>query len=135
MKLFAYGTLMVPEVWGKLVPKHRSRRRALLSGYVRRRVRGEVYPGAVRGPAGSSVTGILYEGLEETDLEGVDRFEGGLYERTVASVEPEGGGEIRAYVYVIKEAFRECLSDEDWDEARFSCAEIISEADRLSKAE
>lgn len=119
MNLFTYGSLMHPLVWGRLVKRTLPREKAILRGYLRRQVIGEVYPAVIRGEAGSSVRGILYAGVGAAELAVIDAFEGGLYRRVVEEVEMEDGTLRQAFVYVIRDLHRRCLSHEDWDEERF----------------
>ena len=51
MNLFAYGTLMVPEVLRAVTGREFTWREAVLRGYVRLTVRGQSYPGVFAFPA------------------------------------------------------------------------------------
>ena len=59
MNLFVYGTLIDAEIMRTVAGDDYVSERATLSGYVRRRVSGEVYPAIIECP-GASVSGITY---------------------------------------------------------------------------
>jgi gamma-glutamylcyclotransferase (GGCT)/AIG2-like uncharacterized protein YtfP len=108
MNLFAYGTLMWPEVLEAVIGKHLDGVPAVLHGYVRLRVKGEHYPAVV--PSGSrSVEGLLFKDLSDTDFEHLDRFEGEEYERTAVSLNG-----IEVQVYVLSDASRDIADCVPW---------------------
>jgi gamma-glutamylcyclotransferase (GGCT)/AIG2-like uncharacterized protein YtfP len=91
---------------------------AVLAGFRRGRLRGQLYPGLVP-DAAARVAGVLWEGLDRTVLARIDRFEGALYERQRCEVAPAAGEPCAAYVYVLAPAHRARLLPHDWDEAEF----------------
>ena len=95
MNLFAYGTLMWPEVLEAVIGKRLSGVPATLHGYIRLRVKGEHYPVVLPSDA-ASVEGMLYKGLCDTDFAHLDRFEGVEYDRTAVSQDG-----IEAQVYLL----------------------------------
>lgn len=58
MSAFVYGTLMAPEVVNMLIKRMPKHFPALLTGYSRHRVKGQVYP-AICPKEGSSVAGLV----------------------------------------------------------------------------
>jgi gamma-glutamylcyclotransferase (GGCT)/AIG2-like uncharacterized protein YtfP len=117
--LFTYGSLMFPEVWGRVVDGRYRSQGATLRGFVRRQVRGETYPAIVPGAAGSCLEGVLYHGILPHDLARLDRFEGDCYVRTAVGVLSAAGSTVDAFAYVLKEEYRHILSAEEWDDAAF----------------
>jgi gamma-glutamylcyclotransferase (GGCT)/AIG2-like uncharacterized protein YtfP len=116
--LFAYGTLMDPEILTAVTGHARRGCPARLAGYRRFLVRGTQYPAVV--PAmGRRVSGILYRGVSRRDWSRLDRFEGGLYRRQLVRVQIEGGGWVSATVYVLRDEHRQLLSNRPWDFALF----------------
>lgn len=115
--LYTYGTLQVPAIIEHIVGRPLTGVPARLDGYARFRVNGRVYPAIVEA-AGGEVPGVLYAGLEATELERLDFYEGGLYERREVSVWAAGVVQ-RAATYVLRPELRHELSDEPWDFAGF----------------
>ena len=124
-RLFAYGTLMLPEVMEIVAGPGRSALPAVLAGHRRRRLHGEVFPALVP-DAGESVAGVLWDGLDAAALARLDRFEGPLYERTVRRVTLASGEEREACVYVLRPERRELASPEAWDEADFRARHLAA---------
>lgn len=112
MHLFTYGSLMFPEVWARVMRAGQASRRATITGYSRRRLPGEVHPALVP-DASESVTGVLYSGLTQAELDRLDRFEGDDYPRIPVRALPETGAEVEAFVYVY--AHPERVSPDPWD--------------------
>lgn len=117
--LFTYGSLMYPEVWGRVVNGRCRSQCATLRGYVRRKVRGETYPAIIPGAAASCLDGVLYLGITQDELERLDRFEGNYYVRTVVGVLTASGATVDAFAYVLKEEYRHILSADEWDNEAF----------------
>ena len=114
MNLFVYGTLMDPEIMTSVAGEVGNGQAARLSGYVRRRVSGELYPAIVPQP-GSVVDGLLYARLSPAILEKLDCFEGKDYLRRTVLVELAEGRRVAAQVYVFADKCRDRLSNEDWN--------------------
>jgi gamma-glutamylcyclotransferase (GGCT)/AIG2-like uncharacterized protein YtfP len=116
INVFTYGTLMYEPVWERVVGSEARRESATLRGYIRRRIKMDVYP--VIFPGRGEVEGVLYFGLSDRDLVTLDVFEGGYYQRTQAKVDTESDGSVTAYTYVLKlEHFR--LIGGEWSRAEF----------------
>jgi len=94
MNLFAYGTLMWPEVLEAVIGRRLQGIPVTLPGYVRLRVKREHYP-AIVAAEGDRVEGILYRGLTAPEFARLDRFEGEEYDRRI---ERAGGAEVQVYV-------------------------------------
>lgn len=108
MNLFAYGTLMWPEVLESVIGRHLDGVRATLGGYQRRRIIGEHYP-AIIPASGEVVDGILYENLTEADFLHLDLFEGEEYDRVTVQI-----GNIEAQAYVLAERWRHIMDKQPW---------------------
>jgi len=115
--LFAYGTLLVPEIIGELIGRVPDSVPATLHGYVRKLMRGQVYPG-VTAAAGQSVTGLIYSGLSPRELEILDQYEGEAYAAQRLPVQLAAGS-VMALVYVVRPAFRGGLSARAWNMDQF----------------
>jgi gamma-glutamylcyclotransferase (GGCT)/AIG2-like uncharacterized protein YtfP len=123
--VFAYGTLLFPAVMEAVTGRRFETREAELAGYVRQRLRRQIYPAAVASP-GARVVGRLYEGVDAATLARLDRFEGDLYERRRVCVAPAEGGEVSAELYVLVAAQRGELLDEPWDPEAFESVHLAA---------
>lgn len=118
-RLFCYGTLEFAAVMRCFTGCDLPSDAAVLKGYVRRPVRGEVYPGIVP-DASSAVGGTLYRGLDARLLRLLDRYESTLYRRRLLEVEVSGtAAPVRAWVYVVSQARRDRLAPGPWDAGAF----------------
>jgi gamma-glutamylcyclotransferase (GGCT)/AIG2-like uncharacterized protein YtfP len=116
--LFAYGTLLCPEIMNEVAGSSPASAPATLRGYCRRAVRGEEYPAILPDPLGS-VAGVLYRDLPAAAWERLDRFEGEMYERLPVQVKLQGGSMASASAYVVRPAFLSLLDAGDWDYDEF----------------
>lgn len=109
---------MFAEVFRAVVGRSLPGRSAVLEGFVRRRVRGTVYPGILPGPG--RVAGIVYAGLSPEDWVRLDRFEGKEYTRKLVVVSVAGSPDpVPCFTYVYRPERAERLegdwSPEGWD--------------------
>lgn len=116
MDLFAYGSLMDPEILRQVAGELPPRRPATLSGYERRRLRGQPYPG-IRPREEGTVEGVLYAGLSPQAAARLDRFEGEAYRRQPVVVRLADGSRRPAEAYVLRSA--EALDPEEWSFEEF----------------
>lgn len=86
---------------------------ATLSDYIRKSVKGEVYPAIIE-HVGAIVEGILYFDVSPDAFCRIDTFEGPLYVRTGVVVIGNGGKRAAAQTYVLETAQADRLSKEDW---------------------
>ena len=122
--IFTYGSLMFDPVWSRVVAGNYDRCEAVLYGYERKGVRGEVYPVLVPSSMYSQVQGIVYFDVSASDLSRLDRFEGEYYLRKTEQVVTENKKSIPAEVYVLKEEYYSIISHNEWDAADFSTTGI-----------
>ncbi len=119
MNIFAYGTLLIPDVMYAVTTREFRFIDAILRGYARFTVKGESYPGII--PATHAVTvGIIYFDVDKLSLERLDAFEGDLYQRTPILAEMKGGEIFNAETFVIKPKFRGYLSSKEWNVKEFT---------------
>lgn len=102
MKLFAYGELCKPPVLLEVLGRVPCAEPGVLHGYHRELNPDTGFFRVVRRP-GARVVGLVLEGLDETDLLTLDRYEnvsGGEYDRVEVEIRPLGSeiGEV-AFVY------------------------------------
>jgi len=118
MDFFAYGTLMDMEIMSRICGEARSGITAFLNDYIRRKVKGEMFPG-IAARQGGQVEGLLYPDLPSHAFERLDRFEGALYVRSPVTVICGDGRPVAAQAYVLADGLADRLSDEEWDFQRF----------------
>lgn len=111
--LFAYGSLMIPEVIHAVIGREVVGEPATLAGYLRQGLRGFTYPGLVRCPD-VLVDGRLYRDLRSSELLCLDGFEDDFYQRHTVTVQTRDGRFDRAFVYVIAPASEVLLDGRPW---------------------
>ena len=122
-QVFAYGTLMFPEVVEALLGRAFSSRPARLVGYARLALRERVYP-AIVARDGASTDGVLYAGVDDASLSKLDEFEGETYERRTvqvlrsSSIDPATVA-LAAEAYVIAPARLDLHEATPWDPEQF----------------
>jgi gamma-glutamylcyclotransferase (GGCT)/AIG2-like uncharacterized protein YtfP len=117
-RLFAYGTLMCPEIIREVSGITQPGKPAVLHGFARYRVRGEHYP-AITAQAGARVEGLLYDCADAEAWRRLDLFEGEMYLRSPVQVELADGSHCMAGTYVIHPNHLDCLEHSDWDFEEF----------------
>lgn len=112
--LFAYGTLMLPEIFTEVTgaPPPASVA-ATLPDHRRHRVNGECWP-AVIPEHGASVDGLLYLDVPEVLWPRLDAFEGPDYRRVTATVATATADRMVAAYYLLDDSRRGILSLEPW---------------------
>ena len=116
--LFAYGTLMCEDIMEEVSGCRLPPRPGRLSGFCRRRVKGEHYPAIVPDENGQ-VEGVIYQGVTASAWERLDRFEGEMYVRRPVTIEWAEGGLCEALTYVIHPDFAHCLDATEWSLSEF----------------
>ncbi len=121
--LFVYGTLMWPQVLRTLTGSSWVTEDAVLIGFKRCRIKGAVYPG-IKKDSTSSVKGKVVRGLGEKEILILDQFEGDAYERIRVQVKTGSNKEEEVFTYIIREAYKHILSDQEWKETDLSDEDI-----------
>jgi len=116
-RLFAYGTLMCPDIFEKIT----GQRPVAVSGRVKNHrclcVRGEQYPGMVRGQGGE-VAGLVYT-FASYLWPRLDAFEGEQYMRKPVTVWYESGKRELVHSYIFRPEYRRLLTRAAWDYEAF----------------
>lgn len=130
--LFAYGTLLVPEIWRHVVGRDFPNEPATLPGYEIRRVRDADYP-AVRPSADPAafVTGRVYRGLDDASLARLDAYEDDLYDRIAVTLLDRSSNPVASDVYVASPIGLSRLSDDGWTLERFLKEDFAAYFQRL----
>jgi len=112
-RLFAYGTLMFPEIASLVTGERPPRQDARLDDHARHALRDRPCPGAVpRG--GASIPGTLLHRLPPGALSRIDAFEGERYRRVSVNVRADDGDEYPALVYLLRPRWHPLLLPHDW---------------------
>lgn len=104
---------MMPEVMQAVTGKSFTSSAGILPNYVRRRLKGRVYPGVVR-CAHRFANGRVYHGVDRHALALLDTFEGDEFRRIRVNVAIVGGKHTIAYAYVIRPCYARLLMKTDW---------------------
>ena len=119
VSVFTYGSLMFDPVWSRVVAGSYERCEAILQGYDRKAVRGEIYPVLIPSSGVSQVQGIVYCDVSSSDLARLDHFEGQYYFRKTEQISLEGKKTFHAEIYVLKEEYYSIISHKAWDPVHF----------------
>ncbi len=126
MHLFAYGTLMFPEVWDRVVGRSSPAEPATAAGFAVFRVRNGVYPVMVRGNAREVVRGVVYRDLDQVAFQLLDAYESDLYERIAIDVTLNSGETLDCQAYVLPESRASHTSAEHWDAEEFGRSDLAA---------
>src|SRR5262245_36233307 len=117
-RVFAYGTLELPELVLAITGRRFESEPAVLDGFARSRVRGAEYPGIAPAPD-ARTDGTLYHEVDDASLAALDRFEGDLYERCEVAVATAAAERCLAIAWVVRPERRSVLGGGPWDRERF----------------
>lgn len=130
-RLFAYGSLMFPEVWLHVVGHESPSIPVTLPGHLAYRVRGYSFPGLIKTAPGDVAPGLMYSGLDAEDWRRLDAFEDTFYRRLPVEVQAEDGQNHTVWAYVVPPEARTVLSDEVWTGAWFEKNALGDFLDRI----
>jgi gamma-glutamylcyclotransferase (GGCT)/AIG2-like uncharacterized protein YtfP len=116
--VFAYGSLMFPEVWRIVVGRQFQTIEGKVAEYAIFRVGGAPYPGIFAVP-GAVVRGLVYLDVDEASVARLDRFEGKFYDRLNLPVECDDGVQRTADAYVVSANNQHLLTTEPWTAESF----------------
>lgn len=115
--VFTYGTLQLPVVMQTVTGRSLEPIAATLMGCRCFKFKDKTYPGIIKNKE-DSIEGMLYKNIDEQTLTLLDQFEGVLYERCLLDVQCSKQTK-KAFVYVVKDEYRNCLSEEKWSLEEF----------------
>ena len=116
--LFAYGTLVFPEILEAVTGLRPRSAEGRLRGYAARLLHDAAYPG-LREEPGHTTPGRVYFDLPPETWQQLDRFEGDLYEVHCVRVECDGAP-CGAAAYVVAPPYLGRLSSRPWDPEQFA---------------
>jgi len=108
---------MLPEIWFEVTRENNSYSKALLDGFFRSKLKGEVYPGIYR-KIGRSVDGLIYYDVSPFAIEKLDIFEGERYQRIKINVTVNRHS-FQAETYELSTAYHYLITDEKWSLEEF----------------
>mgnify|MGYP002624693902 FL=1 len=111
--LFAYGTLMFPEIWRRIADRDFDSVPATLSGFAVFRIRRDLYPVMVPDST-RVVTGLVYRDLDAAMIGRLDSYESDMYDRVAVEAQLTSGERLACEAYVLAERFRQLRSDQPW---------------------
>jgi gamma-glutamylcyclotransferase (GGCT)/AIG2-like uncharacterized protein YtfP len=110
---FAYGTLMFPAVIKSVIGRVPDSRPAVIEGYRRLEVTGELFPGLIK-ENDESVEGLVYLDITRNEWERLTAFEDDFYELHEVGVNCLGN-DARALAFVVPPSRESVLSDKTWN--------------------
>jgi gamma-glutamylcyclotransferase (GGCT)/AIG2-like uncharacterized protein YtfP len=131
MHLFAYGTLIFPEVWRRVIGRPFESEPAALAGYRVFYACGGTYPVIVHGADDDLVPGVVYFDLDAQDFKRLDEYESTHYERRPVDVRLHNGETISCQAYVLPESRRRFATDRPWRREFFERHELEDYLRRL----
>lgn len=114
--VFTYGSLMFPEVWGRVVRGKYDSSEATIHGFRRVRVLAREHPALIIAPRAAPLTGRLYMDVNPQDLARLDHFETSSYARVAVAV-TVGGIAVAAHAYLALDV--DSLLDAEWNVSDF----------------
>jgi len=116
MNLFAYGTLLVPEIWEAVTGAPPPRNvPATLASYEIFRVKGGDFPGIIESENSHDVVpGHIYFDLPADTMSALDRYEDTFYERAEVTVSTSTGPESAQTYRIPRSEAAILLSPETW---------------------
>lgn len=118
MHLFAYGTLMCPEIITRVIGYLPAHQPARLAHYRRGPLSKIDYP-AIVPQEHACVSGFLYLDLTSEDWDSLDEFEDEIYYRCPVTVSLTDGHSLAAETYVLRPEYTGRLGDAAWSYAEF----------------
>jgi gamma-glutamylcyclotransferase (GGCT)/AIG2-like uncharacterized protein YtfP len=119
MNVFAYGTLMFPEVWQAVVGRPFAAVGGHVSGFAIYRVRDAVFPGILAATTAGAVQGVVYLDVDDQAVGRLDQFEDDFYERRLVTVACDDGMPRQAEAYVVPDERRGILTNDVWSPGEF----------------
>lgn len=129
--VFAYGSLLFPEIADGLCQCSLTTKTATLNGFARFAVKGADYP-AIIPNRGSKVKGKVLLNLDEEAINLLAFYEGDEYK--IAPVKVETDSETINAIAFLWTAGNGCLENIDWDMAQFKSESLVLYRDEVIPA-
>lgn len=118
MSVFVYGTLQYPKILKALLGRVPVSEHAIVKGYVRYGVKGEPFPAVVQCHDGE-VPGLVLSGLDQTEMDILDEYEGEQYAKRSVDALIDGKHVRETLIYVWKDEYNEWLDGKEWNREAF----------------
>lgn len=119
MNFFAYGSLINQTVWKSVVKNNYKSIQGFLTGYSRKYLKGEEYPGIIKNEENSSIEGLIYFQVNEEDMYRLDLFEGEYYKREIVLVQDVNKSSYKCFTYLLKKEYQYLLTEKTWTYEEF----------------
>ena len=119
MHVFAYGTLMFPEIWQSVAGRPFEALRGTVEGFAIYCVRDQVFPGILAATPIDVVHGVIYLDVGDDAIRRLDQFEDDFYQRQAVTVLCDDGPPREAQAYVVPHERRDVLTTELWSADQF----------------
>ncbi len=117
--LFAYGTLMFPEIIEAVVGRVPDQRPAIIEGHRRLVVAGELFPALIVNEEGDdTVEGVIYSNISPKEWDDLIAFEDPFYKLERVDVHCSGR-QMSALAFVLPLALSSLLSEKIWEPDAF----------------
>ena len=110
--LFAYGTLMIDEIFFSITGNYVKNTPGYLNNYICYRVRDKNYPGIISG--NGFTTGVIYQDLPFDVILKLDDYEGNQYQRVKVLVNKDTTNQVPAWCFIYKEDLQNNLLKDLW---------------------
>ena len=118
MNVFTYGSLMFEEIWLAVTGRKTASVTGTLHGYAAWRIAGQTFPGLA--PAvGENTLGRVWQDVTTNELQRLDCFEAGIYDRQLLPVRTSGDTEVSCWTYVVRPDSQSLLLRDRWDADEF----------------
>ena len=119
--LFVYGTLLIDDLFHRIVKGRYQKMPGTITGYERRKVINQVYPALIPSMSiDEEVSGAIYIKINDEDIGRLDHFEGEMYQRTAVLVHIHPNQTWNAETYVCMKSFLHLVDPHTWSPANFS---------------
>ena len=126
LRVFIYGSLLVPEVARAVLGRTPAAAPAVLHGYRRCSLRGHVFPGLLRAPGHRTRGAVI--ALASAELRRLDRYEDDFYVRRPVTVALDDGGSVCTQTYLLSTRHLRLASRRAWSLAAFRASRAAREA-------
>jgi gamma-glutamylcyclotransferase (GGCT)/AIG2-like uncharacterized protein YtfP len=129
--VFAYGTLMMQEVFTIVTGREHDQIPARVYGFSRYSFRDRVYPAMVASSGADFVDGVIYACLPKDSIEALTDFEDQRYRKITVNAElKESGVKTEAAAFVLPNDSASLIRETEWSLAEFTEKNLESYLER-----
>lgn len=132
--IFAYGTLMIQEVFTIVTGREHAQLPARVYGFARYSFRDRVYPAMVAAASVDFVDGVIYARLPKESIEALTAFEDSRYRKITVDAElKDNGRKIKAAAFVLPGDCASLIRKTEWSLTGFRKKNLDTYLDRCSR--